>query len=201
MTSPSQLLNAPAQHSFTDGAPVHQPWLNAYSVQVNNMGLLLTGALPPRNYVPMVALKLASAVSIANASDTVLSMSSASINNDGMWVSGSPGQITIVTPGLYQVAGQVTFDPNATGVRAAHILFNGQQIWNSIAAFSQVGVNFGDGNVIPVSTMPLQCVAGTTFYLSVYQSSGGPLNVNVQDSGTFFNAVRLGDSSGTAILT
>lgn len=200
MTSPNRLLNAPPTQTFADSAAMHQWWLNTFSIQVNNMGLLLTGGLPPRAYVPMVATKLTSAVSIPNATDTVLSMNSATVNNDTMWASGVPAQITIQTPGLYQVCGQVTFDPNGTGVRAAHILFNGQQIWNSIAAFSQVGVNFGDGNVIPVTTMPLQCVVGTTFYLSVFQSSGGSLNVNTQDSGTFFNAVRIGDSSGTAIL-
>jgi hypothetical protein len=179
---------------------MHQTWLNAMSVWVNNIGHTLTGSAPPRAYVPTSHARLTGTQSIPDSTDTIVSFGAAGINNDGMWVSGNPDHFTIQTDGLYYVTGQVHFDLNSTGSRAAHILLNGTSVYNSIAAFTQNAVGSGEGSAIPIVMSPIKFVAGTTLYLQVWQNSGGALNVTTTLSGTFLSVVRVGDSIGGLVL-
>lgn len=193
-------LPVPTLPTFVDTDVVVQERLNVMSVALNNLGLALTGAAPPRAYIPTAHAFRSTTQSIPNATDTIVTFTTAGINNDGMWVVGSPDHFTIQTAGLYYVAGQVSFAPVAGGTRAAHILLNGTSVFNSIAAFSQNAVSFGEGSVIPIIMSPIKFVAGTTLYLQVYQSSGASLNISSTTPQTFLNAVRVGDSTGGLIL-
>jgi hypothetical protein len=197
---PTRALAAPAMHTFAAGQFMHQTYLNAMSVWENNIGLALTGSVPPRAYIPTAHALLTVNQSTANSTNTIVSFGSAGVNNDGMWSAGAPDHFTIQTDGMYYVTGQVHFDLNATGSRAAHILLNGTSVFNSIAAFTQNAVGSGEGSAIPIIMAPIKFVAGTTLYLQVWQSSGGSLNVTTTLSGTFLCAVRVGDSIGGLVL-
>lgn len=197
---PTKALAAPAINTFAAGQFMHQTYFNAMSVWENNIGLVLTGAVPPRGYIPTAHALLTANQSTANSTNTIVSFGSAGINNDGMWSAGAPDHFTIQTDGMYYVTGQVHFDLNSTGSRAAHILLNGTSVYNSIAAFSQNAVGSGEGSAIPIIMSPIKFVAGTTLYLQVWQSSGGALNVTTTLSGTFLSVVRVGDSIGGLVL-
>lgn len=178
--------------TFLDGVLVNAAALNSLSTAVTNLNVLLTGANPPRAYVPTVTAHVTSAPSISNNSETVLTMGAADINNDGMWSSGV-NHFTVQTAGTYTAWAQVRFVANGTGYRGGHIMLNGTTpSSNAVAAFTESGINSGDGNQHVCITPPLALSVGAALYFSVIQTSGGSLATSIADGTIFFSAIRIG---------
>jgi hypothetical protein len=81
------------------------------------------------------------------------------------------GVVTVRTPGLYHVVGQVQWAANATGVRGLVI-----QRDQSYEGLTQVPAIGGGAVTIHQVVATVPCVAGSTLRLMGYQDSGGALN-------------------------
>jgi hypothetical protein len=178
--------------TFTDGVLVHAASLTSLSTGVNSINSLLTGAVAPRAYVPTATAKITSNKSIANNSDTIVTFDSAGVNNDTMWAA-AVNHFTVKTAGVFLAWAQCHFAPTAGGIRAAYILLNGTSVTtNAVASAFRNPLNFGDGNFFCCVTPPLSLAVNATLYFSVYQNSGGALNLDIGDSGSFMGVVRIG---------
>jgi hypothetical protein len=178
--------------TFTDAVLVHAVSLTALSTGVNSLNSLLTGAVAPRAYVPAVAARITSNKSISNNSDTVVTFDAAAVNNDAMWASAT-NHLTIKTAGVYVVWGQCHFAAAAGGVRSCHIMLNGTSpTTNPVAAAARNAYNFGDGSFFCAVTPPLSLAVNAQLFFSVFQNSGGALNLDITDSGAFMGAFRVG---------
>jgi hypothetical protein len=179
--------------TFTDGQFVRQGQLNLLSAGINNLSLLLAGANQPRAYVPAVAANINATQAIANNVDQTVTWNTTSINNDGMWVNTATDHLTIGSTGVFLCWARVHFAANATASRAAHIMLNGTSIIaNSVGVTSVNAVGAAADTIFTCMTAPLRLAAGSTLYLSVYQNSGGALNLLTTLSGTMFSAIRIG---------
>jgi hypothetical protein len=103
---------------------------------------------------------------------TVIPMRRPDTRNVGdLTLDAAGGVVTVRTPGIYQVLGQVQWAANATGVRGLIV-----QRDMSYEGVSQVPA-IGGGAVTHMQVLAtFPCVAGTTIRLMGYQDSGGALN-------------------------
>jgi hypothetical protein len=178
--------------TFTDGILVHAASLTSLSTGVNSINSLLTGANAPRAYVPTSTARITSNKSISNNLDTLVTFDSAGVNNDTMWTA-AVNHFTVKTAGVYLVWAQAHFTAAAGGIRAAYILLNGTSVTtNAVAGAFRNPLNFGDGNFFCCVTPPLSLAVNATLFFSVYQNSGGALNLDSVDSGAFMGVVRIG---------
>lgn len=178
--------------TFTDGSVVHAATLNSLSTGVTNLGTLITGTQPL--YTPCVSVFLDANTAIPNATDTLVTLPAMAVNDDNMWVSSS-NSLIVNTPGSYVIASQIHFDLAASGERFMHLLLNGTSVTaNCVAAASQNPNNNAgtEGNAMLCMTPVLALAVGATIYLSVFQSSGGPLNLTTIRSACNLGVWRVG---------
>lgn len=166
--------------TFTDGVAVHAVDLNKLPTGINNINSTVTGAVAPRAYVPMVRLRLNTAQSIPNGTNTSVSWDTIDVNNDNMFTLVSPTQITIQTAGSYALDVEFGWAYAAGGT--------GRTIWGTKNGTSTTantvctdeGPVFqaptGRGNTLHIATVLPNCVIGDTFFVIVFQNSGGALN-------------------------
>lgn len=179
--------------TFTDGVVVHQASLNALSTGINSLNSLLTGAVAPRAVIPTCSAFITGAKAVANTTDTVVTFDSTVVNNDSNFVA-SVSPLTVNTAGNYIAVALAHFATNATGIRALHILLNGTSATsNSIAANNCPAINVGEGNALACTSLPWTMAVGATVYMSVWQSSGGSLNLTTSTGGTWLALYRLGN--------
>lgn len=89
----------------------------------------------------------------------------------GMWSSGAADRITCVTPGIYLLTGQVTYEANGTGRRDCRLLVNGSSIVRTYeAAYANLELPISVATVYPLAV-------GDYVQLGARQSSGGNLSV------------------------
>lgn len=84
----------------------------------------------------------------------------------------NPTRLTVPKTGLYRITGHVTFDSNATGIRAIYIAKLGT---TTIATVSQ-NANVGVGTSMNVTTT-INLVEGDYVELKVFHNVGSNLNV------------------------
>jgi hypothetical protein len=105
-------------------------------------------------------------------------------NTDKVMPSGwssSSGVITVPEDGLYFVKGQVRWDGNATGIRILGLFIEGSLAVDGVR-HNDLRDSPGTGDFTQASQTVTYLAAGDTVAVSVYQSSGGSLNVQeVQD--------------------
>ena len=172
--------------TFTDGGIPTAANLNAIATGINNLGSLLTGVAATRQVIPVASCYINAAQAIATGADTLVTFNAATINEDYLWIP-SVGHHVVNTAGTYILWAQINFDYNATGIRAAHMLVNGTSVaTNSVAAGSGNPANVvgNIGTAFVCMSPPLALTAGANVYLSVFQNSGGPLNLIHNESGT-----------------
>jgi hypothetical protein len=178
--------------TFIDSVLVNATPLTALATGVNSINSLLTGAVAPRAYVPTSTAKITSNKSISNNSDTVVTFDSAGVNNDTMWTA-AVNHFTIKTAGVYVAWAQCHFSANATGVRSCHIMLNGTSpTSNSVAAAARNAFPSGDGSFFVAVSPPLSLAVNAQLFFSVFQNSGGALNLDTVDSGAFMGVLRIG---------
>lgn len=179
--------------TFTDGTVVTAANLNALSTGVNSLGTLLTGLDPTHQVIPTVSAYINQTHPIPTGADTLAPFDATSINEDYLWIP-SVGHPVVNTAGNYICWAQVNFDYNATGIRAGHLLVNGTSVGsNAVAAGSgNTSSVAGIGTAFLMISPPLVLAVGTPVYLSVFQNSGGPLNLIPNESGTSLSLIRIG---------
>lgn len=178
--------------TFTDATVPTATNLNALVTGITNLAVLTNGLGVTRQVIPTSSMYLNTTKSVPNGADTVVSLPAVTINEDNLWVA-SVGHMTIHTAGIYVAWAQVNWDGNATGQRAGHILLNGTAISNSVAAYAANAVTTtGVGSCYLMITPPMSLAVGAQIYLSVFQNSGGPLNLIPNESGTSLSVIRLG---------
>lgn len=179
--------------TFIHGVLVHAASLTGLVQGINGVNQVLTGAALPRAYIPTVGASITSNHTISNNTDTVVTLDTAGLNNDTMWVA-SANHVTIKTAGTYLAWVQTHFTAAAGGVRSCHIMLNGTSpTSNAVAAGARNALNFGDGNFFCCVTPPLALAVNAQLYFSVFQNSGGPLALDSTDSGAFMGVVRIGN--------
>lgn len=99
------------------------------------------------------------------------------------------GAVTVQTPGVYAVLGQICWAANATG-------FRGARIWRGLTAYGDVqAAPLGVGDVTQLQVKAeFPCVAGTTIRLAGYQGSGGALTAQAKfatTDATFLTITRI----------
>ena len=112
------------------------------------------------------------AQSIPNATDTVMVLDANDINTDGMWSGGANTKFTAAIGGKYIAIGGASFVSNATGVRYISVRKNGA----TYLAVVRVSAVSGDITSIVTSDL-VQLAAGDYIEFTVYQTSGGALNL------------------------
>jgi hypothetical protein len=181
--------------TFTDGTIPTASILNTLATGINNLGTLLTGIAATRQFIPSSSAYINTTHAIPTSADTIVSFDTTTINDDYLWIP-SVGHPVVNTAGNYICWAQVNFDYNATGIRAAHLLLNGTSVAsNSIAAGSGNPANVvgNIGTAFLCISPPVALAVGANVYLSVFQSSGGPLNLIPNESGTSLSLIRIGD--------
>ena len=143
--------------------------MNTY--QRDNL-LALVGANPI--IVPSCRAYNDAAIAIPNNSSTALTFNSERWDTDTIHdTSTNPGRLTCTTAGIYHIYGHLDIAGDATGYRSATIRLNGTTI---IAAVT-LDANGTDPVRISISTE--YSLAATNYLeISLYQNSGGDLNVN-----------------------
>lgn len=128
-------------------------------------------------------------ISIPDSSFTNLTFNSERFDTGSIHsTSSNTGRLTAPVTGKYLISASLAFVNNATGLRIAGILLNGTTnlAAQSTAAFAGTSANFS-------LTTIYHLTAGDYVEVSVYQTSGGPLNVSA--SGNFspeFSMILLG---------
>lgn len=164
--------------TFTDGVVVHQASLNSLSTGINNLSTYVLGAVPPRSYVPAVRLRRTNAQTITNATNTTVSWDTVDSNPDNMFTLVSPTQITIQTAGSYALDVEWGWTSSSSGDRVIWGTKNGTSTTaNSVCTDEQHGAALitGRGNTMHIATVLPGCVVGDTFFVVVFQNSGGSL--------------------------
>jgi hypothetical protein len=113
--------------------------------------------------------------SIANNTETAISFNTEVRDDDNIWASGSPTRLTCKHAGWYHIVGNIHVDQNTVGVTQARIRLNGST-WIAIA---NQDVSSTSNEIIIVSTDYYLSVYDYV-ELTIYQNSGGALNVNYQ---------------------
>lgn len=133
---------------------------------------------------PNVRIYHDAAQTISNATFTVLSFNTerwdVGENHD---TSTNNSRITVRRAGKYIVSASVLFDTNGTGERIIYILRDGT------ANIAQMRFGSGNGATYAGLTISseINMTAGQYFTLTVYQSSGGNLNILASDNSSAFN--------------
>jgi hypothetical protein len=146
---------------------------------------------------PMAEVRRTTTQSIANTTWANVSFdaSAAIFDTDSMWDSANPTYLTIKTAGVYLFSVQASFATNGSGARLVDIEKNA-------ASPGAVGSYFAYMNVLPqtVSDQAFaisaieSCSVNDVITVSVYQSSGGALNLSTNPYQAL-RAVWLGQAS------
>jgi hypothetical protein len=165
--------------TFTDGTVVHQGDLNLLSTGINNLSTYSLGAVPPRSYVPTLKLRKNAQQTIPTNANTNVSWDTIDVNNDSMFTLSANTVITIQTAGSYAVFAEFGWVQNSTGGRVLWVNKNGTNPTTAGIGIDEQAasgpVSTSRGNTHHIANLLPNCVVGDTFYVVVFQSSGGGL--------------------------
>lgn len=127
---------------------------------------------------PLLKVRGVAAQAIANATYTAVTFDTNDLLRDLTHsTSTNPTRLVVATAGVYQLAGQVSWNANTTGSRVARWAVNGTGVdVQSAYTASAAMITF------PAPTIAVQLAAGDYVELQAYQSSGGSLNLNAGGS-------------------
>lgn len=144
---------------------------------------------------PMCQVKRTTTQAITTASVTDVLFNAETFDTDDMHsTTSNTDRITVNTAGVYIVTGNLQMAGNATGVRGIYIRKNG-------STFARFFVTAVDALNLPglSASAVITASAGDYFTCSVYQNSGGNLDVLADDPvgnlATTFSAVWIGRTS------
>ena len=137
-------------------------------VQFNNLAAQVAFLLDP----PFVYAWQQTAQSIANATITVITMDSETVDTDNVHsLVTNTSRLTIVTAGRYRVVGQIAWGSNSTGYRGCRLLKSGVVATSG----TRVQASSSAGNLVQVYDEIL-CVVGDYIELAGEQTTGVALS-------------------------
>lgn len=160
MTFPVPLLAQPVT-----GFPVSQAYLQA---QVYNpLDFLLNK--------PDATVYLPADWSLPNNAYTPVPWTAAQTDNwNGHSNTTNPSRYTAPVSGTYAVDGAITFDGNATGIRAVKIYKNGSAVTGTNLWEPTSGTNFV---TISIPAFSVPCLVGDYLEIAAFQNTGHPFNI------------------------
>jgi hypothetical protein len=171
-------MDIPSPLAFTVGELVDADTMN------NNSSAIDFFLSPPHCYVSRVS----SVQSLATGgSGTAISFDTEVYDTDLMYSSGSPTRITIVTPGIYLLTGQIHFASNSTGLRIPIIRSNGT---DSIGRHSVNATN-GTTTCLQVQTAKY-FDPGDYVELLAFHTAGVSINSDTTNGGCWLSALWIG---------
>lgn len=175
------MATVPAMRTWAPNDAMTAALLNG---QLRDLGALVTK--PPRAIV-----RQGTAQSIPNALFTAITWDVEDEDTDGMHATGA-NSLVCVTPGVYMVAADVTFAPNATGFRAIRFAVNGTGIGGRASIPSPTATVSADLSV----SRAVMLAVGDTLSVVAYQSSGAALNTSVtaNDAQSVLSAIWMGQT-------
>lgn len=194
MTAP-----APPIPSFTDGQVVHQGDLNALSQNLINLYNYNQGGF--RTQRPCVIVRQTVGQSIPDNVDTVVNFQTAPVNTNNMWVPSQPDRLTIQTPGIYLLNGQVYWisipNPTLATNMGGYLCVNGTNA--GINAVGAGGTNAGQSAAGPTANMAalVNLSQGATVYLEATHTTGAGISRTLRTDygGTFLAAMFITPST------
>lgn len=124
-----------------------------------------------------VELRLLVAQSLANATYDQISWTSVISDTGGFFNAGTPTYITIPETGWYEIHVHTEFDPSAGGgLRESYAEKAIALPWQNLLLDSRVAVTGASTNISMDRQVHL--LKGEKVYVTVWQNSAGPLNVN-----------------------
>ena len=127
---------------------------------------------------PACSVYASSAQSVSNVTDTQLTANSENYDNDSMHSTVSnTSRITCQTAGRFLAGATVNFGNNATGYRVVRLRVNGTTTYSGMNISAAAG---GSNTIITVSRT-LVLAASDYVEVQVVQSSGGALNVTLDE--------------------
>lgn len=164
--------------TFVDAVVAHASSFNSLSTGINNLSTYALGAVPPRAYVPTVRLRRTNAQTISTGANTSVQWDTIDVNSDNMFTLSSPTVINIQTAGSYALDVEFGWTASSSGDRVIWGTKNGTSTTaNSVCTDEQHGASLitGRGNTMHIATVLPNCVVGDTFFVLVFQNSGGNL--------------------------
>lgn len=114
-----------------------------------------------------------SSFAVVSGTTTILSFDAEDYDNDGMFDSGTPAQLTCKTAGTYLVVAKASFDANATGIRQVEAKLVGVTV---IA--SEIVASAGSSSATKLNAVAIyQLAVNDRIEMRVYQNAGSALNV------------------------
>lgn len=135
---------------------------------------------------------------IGTGAITALSFNSTRYDTDGMFTTANATRLTVKTAGKYAVGGTVEFVNAAGAIRILDVRLNGTTI-----LARQTVTPLGGGFVTEMTVATIyDLVVGDFLELTVFQDSGGPININsVGNYSPEFWCHRLGDQASSGVAT
>ena len=142
-----------------------------------------------RSRKPVCSVYIPSNTSVLNGTDTTLNMS-IDFDPDAAW---KTNYYLVPVAGFYRVSFHVTFMANGNGARAGKIMKNGTNVTvNSIGSDVSISTgSAGEGTPIDVLSNGEMYAAGDKIYFSVWQNSGGALNLETPSFGGVYTGAVI----------
>ena len=138
-------------------------------------------------YPPQVKVSLSANLSVANATTTAVPFTVEAWDTDTMHsTSVNTSRLTVVTAGRYEMHASVLWAVSAAGVRLLTIRKNGTTNYAYIGEDAGTAA-LGGFNVGMQAHLTDTAIVGDYYEITVYQSSGGALNL-LTDPCTWFQA-------------
>lgn len=119
---------------------------------------------------PVIARVTVGTTSIPNTATTTISFSTMTTDTAGCWNGGQPDRLTATRAGVYVVAGFAQFFDNSTGDRQATVVAT-----SAGGGLMTIPAPTAAAQLTPTSI--IECDEGDIVQLTVWQSSGGALNL------------------------
>lgn len=156
--------------SFAPSGTINQVTMTDANVMFQNA--TLSAPIVISNYQGARVYNNANITIATGAAATALTFNTTRYNTDTNWIVASPGRLSCVTAGVYEISVNISWDINATGVRYLAIQLNGA----TVIASSKISAVSGDNTDQNVSTF-YSMNSGDYVRAIAYQTSGGNLNI------------------------
>lgn len=173
--------------TFRDGVLATAADLNALAAYVNSLYTTTMGHPTHTAKKPAVVLRVTGTHAVATGTDTAAIWDVADVNNDSMWVVGTPTQVTIQTAGTYKI--DLTL--GTSGVYGdgltCYITVNG-----TTASTNGVGVWHDTKSDRGRATCTVSLAAGATVFGIINHTAGVSRNLATTVGGCRFELTYLG---------
>lgn len=167
--------------NFVDGQLVRFPDLNSIAYNLDGMSQILLGkplSLAPSGK-PIAKVSVTANQPVASGApgtSQILNWDSAPADGDGMFDPSNPSFLTIRTAGWYRILLRLRWASGSASERVADVLVNGTA--DPLNMTATCTTTMGGSGVVDQQCFAYEhLAAGAALYASVFQNSGGSLNL------------------------